>query len=65
MYYNKKIPLPFQNRTQPAKPISTAIPVPIEAKESGSEKHSVKQKDLSPLVALLLLDIFSEQKKDG
>ena len=60
MYYPRKIPVPFQNRTEQKIPDT----IPIEAREKSTPVPS-KPVDFSPLALLLLFDAFSPQKKDG
>ena len=63
MYSTRKIPETFQKK--PEKPIPASVPSStlIAAKEKTVEKP--KQHQPSPLAALLLLELFSAQKKDG
>ena len=62
MYSQKPNPRSFQKDNNKAKtePVSPAS-IPIEAKEKTAEQKN----RLFPLAALLFLDFFSTQKKDG
>lgn len=63
MYSTKKIPEPFQGK--PKKEASVPLAAPVETKEKQYEPTPTKQNSTSPLLAFLLLDLFSAQKKDG
>ena len=61
MYSPKPIPRPFQGKPQPAKETPSVL---IEAKEKSDKPSVCSQNSLSPLAALLFLDLFAKQK-DG
>ena len=72
MYSARKIPAPFNGTPQkhPAFPKPEPVQPPAAEKslvpETTETKTShTKQSGSSPLLALLLLDLFSTQKKDG
>ena len=66
MYCQKNIPEPFRNKPKKASPAPQETPasIPIEAKEKPAKKPAAIQAALSPLAALLFLDIFSNKKGD-
>lgn len=66
MYCQKNIPEPFRNKPKKASPAPQETPasIPIEAKEKPAQKQPTSQASLSPLAALLFLDIFSNKKGD-
>lgn len=66
MYCQKNIPEPFRNKPKKASPAlpETPVSIPIEAKEKPAQKQPTSQTSLSPLAALLFLDIFSNKKGD-
>lgn len=55
MYSTKKIPAPFQGKAK--EPILTPEPLPLAAKEKTAPKGKTA---VSPLAALLLLELFSQ-----
>lgn len=63
MYSTRKIPEAFQKKPEKSVPASVPSSTPIEAKEKTVKRP--KQHQPSPLAALLLLELFSAQKKDG
>lgn len=66
MYAPRKIPVPFQNnpKTAPFPPSETPISASVEAKEKPAEQQPSNRTTISPLAALLFLDIFSNKKGD-
>lgn len=66
MYCTKKIPDPFRNKPGKASPVPPETPasIPIEAKEKPAKRPAAAQTTISPLAALLFLDIFSNKKGD-
>ena len=66
MYCARKIPVPFQNKpkTPSRLPPEMPAPAPITAKEKPAEKKAAPSVAISPLAALLFLDIFSNKKSD-
>ena len=68
MYCQKNIPEPFRSKQKKTFPVCQKMPAPasvsIEAKEKTIQKQTKKQGTLSPLTALLFLDIFANKKGD-
>ena len=66
MYCIRKIPAPFQNqpKTNLTPPPEMPVSAPIAAQEKPAERKTAKPTALSPLAALLFLDIFSNKKGD-
>ena len=66
MYCQKNIPEPFRNKPEKTSPVPSEMPPSssIEAKEKPAKKPAAIQAALSPLAALLFLDIFSNKKGD-
>ena len=66
MYCAKKIPEPFRNKPEKASPVLPEMPVSgfIEAKEKPAKRQTAVQATISPLAALLFLDIFANKKGD-
>lgn len=66
MYCTRKIPEPFRNKPEKTSPVPSEMPPSssIEAKEKPAQKQPTSQASLSPLAALLFLDIFSNKKGD-
>lgn len=66
MYCARKIPEPFQNqpKTTASPPPEMPVSEPIAAKEKPAERKTAKPTGISPLAALLFLDIFSNKKGD-
>lgn len=66
MYCTKKIPEPFRNKPEKISPVLPEMPPSssIEAKEKPAKRPAATQTTISPLAALLFLDIFSNKKGD-
>lgn len=66
MYCTRKIPEPFRNKPKKTSPVPSEMPPSssIEAKEKPAQKQPTSRSSLSPLAALLFLDIFSNKKGD-
>lgn len=66
MYCTRKIPEPFRNKPEKTSPVPSEMPPSssIEAKEKPAKKTAAIQAAISPLAALLFLDIFSNKKGD-
>ena len=66
MYCTRKIPEPFRNKPEKTSPVPQETPasIPTEAKEKPAKKPAAIQAAISPLAALLFLNIFSNKKGD-
>lgn len=66
MYFQKPIPSLFQKTYGKPQSVSDEPSViPIKAAEKTREPSASRQHSISPLEALLFLNVFSLQKKDG
>lgn len=63
MYSQKPIPFPFQETKKKTQPVRKE-PVPIAATEKPEAPYISRKASLSPLAALLFLELFANQKGD-